>query len=178
MKHLLNTEYFLEISHFILTGILNVKMSQQRIGNDTTAQTDLTQLKNDLNVDFYPLFEELTGFSSDIDGIKILVLAKKKQNLFKTTGKKIVSLSKINMLKMTPKNDEIIRIVKRKKTVNNSAMFSFDPRASIKNNLEFSKFKLPALAENQLKSDLMPAKAYEHFEKIVWINFLNFQITR
>lgn len=162
MKHLINTEYFLEISHFILTGILNVKMSQQRIGNETTAQTDLTQLKNDLNVDFYPLFEELTGFSSDIDRIKELVLAKKKQNLFKTTGKKIVSLSKINMLKMTPKNDEIIR-VKKKKSVNNSAMFSFDPRASIKNNLEFSKFKLPSITENQSKSDLIPAKSYEQF---------------
>jgi len=173
MKQLINNEYFIEISNMILNGKWNIKMSATRpLGNESAGnQTDLTQLKNDINIEFYPLFEELSGFISDIDRIKDIALAKKKQNLFKNTSKKIVSVQKMSFFKALSKNDEIqIPLIKKKKSVGMIPTFCFDPRASTKSILsEDIRLRLPNIGEksntdqNAEKVELLPAKSYEQF---------------
>ena len=173
MKQLINNDFFLEISQAVLTGKWNVKPFFVRSSiNDSNVHADLTQIKNEINLEFYPLFEELSAFSSDIDRLKELVLEKKKHNLFKNTSKKILTLQKMSMIVPFSKKLEESPIIKSKKSL---VLPNFSPTPTnhnrfSQNSIDINlKLKFPHLNDKPmtepqiLKTEQAPLRSYEQY---------------
>lgn len=117
IKHLIDSDFFIEISEILLNNKWDFKIGMDIMGNDHNNRipTDITQIKKDINIDFYPIFEEFSDFSTDIDRIKDPALSKKKLNLIKSTTNKILSIKKMGLLANCFDNDESPK--RRKKAV-------------------------------------------------------------
>ncbi len=166
VKMLISTDFFLDISDVILMGKWKIKsFLPKNVSQEINVHFDVSQIKNVVNLDFYPLFEELAGFSNDIDRLKDHIIEKKKQNLFRNTSKKILSVQKMNFLMGGQKFNENA-LLKHKRSLEKTFLMK---QQSIKSPLLEALNKLPFINEKnntetpKPKNQIVPSRAFEQF---------------